>query len=260
MKKLVLLALALVFAFLGFSEAADKPVAGLYAIQGQDVCIGRWVYNPFNTQCPTCPSSVWTKTTNVQGTVNFTADGKGVAEEIFFTLVHPIYTPIPNSPYYGFNGRHIPNPLPPEGWDINNAPFGWGSLTWPAQPPWSFPTIGTIGSVSIIKATAEVTRSVSPSGGGVSDSSSSGVGQFIYSNTPDLIGKYVKPAPKLFTGYVSADKRVILISSTVPTDLGSTPWEDIWHTVEFYNDAGLTELFATQEEICQRQRTLILIK
>ncbi len=295
MKTLAFLVLVVVFAVVGFSEAADKPVAGLYAIQGQDVCLGRWTYNPFS-QNPYSPSSVWTKTSNVQGTVNFLGDGTGKAEETIFTVLHPIYTPIPAAPYYGF--QYNVSPLGnPGGWPrtsgvypfsegstnpqlIDNmwwpAPLSSSTFGWPAEPPWTWPTvsgfggsIGNIGTLNILKGTTTVVRTVSPSGGGVTDSSTSGVAQFIYSQAEGLIGKYVKTTPgRKFTGYVSADQRTILISTTVPTEPGSTPWDEgkeIWSTVEFYDnyDPATGEFlgfFGSQQEICQRQRTLIQIK
>jgi hypothetical protein len=263
-KSLVLLVLVVMFAFVSILEAADKSIKpkpiklkGTYAVQGQDVCVGRWTYNPFNQDPPGpyWPSTVWTKTANIQGIVTYDGDGNGVAEETSFTMLHPVYTPIPASPYWGFifNGGPLPttsivSTVPQS---INNYPGGW-PLNWPegypAEPPWPF----SAGSITISKATTNLQRTILPDG--TVQSSSSGVAHIIFGS---LAGKYVKFPTRYFSGHISADHRIIFTSTDVPD---APTYENFWQPLEFYNDQDLTDSFGAQEEICQRIRTLIQIK
>jgi len=209
--------LVLVFAisFVSPSEAASKvTLKGTYAVSGLDVCVGHWVVNPSGGG-----STYWTKTATLQGTATFNVDGTGAGEIDQVSMVHPIYTPIPLGPYYN----------PAGGWpaDPSLLPLGSTSTT---NGSFTF-------TYSIDPVTREITQVTSSSGQVTSGS---------------LNGKYFTSDTYTSIGHVSLDKKTI-IGSTIP--LSATPDQsDFTRTVSFWNDADHTDLYGSQEEICQRHR------
>jgi len=216
-KTVVLGILALVFAisFVSPSEAASKvTLKGTYAVSGLDVCVGHWLVNPSGGG-----SSYWTKTTTLQGTVTFSVDGTGAAEVDQLSIVHPIYTPIPLGPYYNPAGG------------------------WPADP-----SLLPLGSTSTVNTSSTFTYSIDPVTREITEVVSSS-GQV---TSGSLNGKYYTVDTDTTTGHVSLDKKTI-IGSTIP--LSATPAQsDFTRTISFWNDAGHTDLYGSQEEICQRHR------
>lgn len=269
MKRLILLALVLMFAFVSLLEAADKTdasKAGVWATHGRDICVGRWTYNPFAPN-PTAVSSTWTKTSIISGTVTFDGTGAGVMEETFLNMLFPVYTPIPAAPYYGYlpfawNG----NPPIPLG-ALNS--MNWSLQGWPQQPPpddctglgcvyWPY----SAGSLTIGKTTATTSVEILPDGR--YRSATIGCSLITFGT---LKGKYVKSINPDGTrtiymeGFMGGDKNVHMSSSPV---YENPSYDDYRRTVEFYDNYDPTTgefsgLYGSQEEICTKERTHIRI-
>ena len=221
-RTLVLGILLLVFAiyFVSPSEAGSKP----FFLKGTYGVSGLDVCVGHWVLNPAGDgSSYWTKTMTIQGTSTFHSDGTGTADTEQLAIIHPIYTPVPLGPYYNRPSW----PVDPSTLSLGNTSTNNASSTF---------------TYTIDPVTREITQVISSSGQVTSGS---------------LSGKYFTSDTYTSTGHVSIDKKTI-IGSTIP--LSATPDQsDFTRTISFWNDAGHTDLYGSQEEICQRHRLSIQI-
>jgi hypothetical protein len=230
-KSLVLAVLVLVFAiaFVSPSEAEKKikPIVleGTYGVTGQDVCVGHWTTPPLGES----GSTYWTKTSVLQGTATFKADGTGTATVDQVTIVHPIYTPIPLGPYY-LRGS----------WPAYDVPLGSVSTS----------NVTSSFTYTIDPLTRSIRRTVTDGSGTFSSGTSAGI---------SLTGKTFEITPFDTAGYVSLDTQTIIGSS--PVFDASAGLESQTTTVTIYKT--LEEgggIFSVTQEICHRTRNSVLIK
>jgi len=225
-KLLFFVGLVLVFtlSLVSYSEAQkDKPITikGDYGVIGYDTCVGRWIQNPYN------PNAVikthWTTTSTIRGIITFNNDGTGTADVKKVTITHPIYTPIPDTPFWNL-------PLPP------TLPFD-------------------AAAASVSNISSEFTYQVNPERGMWRHISS--WGQFI---SGPHSGKFISPMDEFsLTGFISTDMQTIIESTPVNDPVGPA---DYTSTVYIWNNsgpAGYADLYAIQEQTCQRTRILTLI-
>ncbi len=220
----VVLVLAFAFSFVNPSEAEKKikPIVleGTYGIIGEDICVAHWTTVP----APGGSTTYWTKTSTMQGTAVFNADGTGTAEVDQVTITHPIYTPIPIGPYF----------LRP---------------AWP-QPPESLP----LGSITTSHVSTAFTYKIDPVTRSISRTITGGSGTFISGG--GLEGKSYTFTSFDTLGYVSLDTQTIVGASPVYNPLGGP--ENPIMTVTIYNEDN--SIYGVQDEMCQRIRSSVLIK
>ncbi len=231
-KTAVLMGLVLVFALslVSQSEAqkSPKPVVlkGTYGVTGQVVCVAHWTTAPGDGS-----TTYWTKTSTMQGTAVFNADGTGTAEIDQVTITHPIYTPIPIGPYFS-------------------------RPSWP-QPPGTLP----LGSVTTSHVSTAFTYKIDASTRSISRTITGGSGTFISGG--NLVGKTYTFTGFDTLGFVSLDTQTIIGASPVYDPNGtSDQLEDPVMTVTIYNSADQSEsnIYGIQDEMCQRVRSSVLIK
>lgn len=224
-KLLVLVILIVVFAisFVSPSEAqkAHKPIVlkGTYGLIGEDICVAHWTTAPGGGS-----TTYWTKTSTMQGTAVFDADGTGTAEVDQVTITHPIYTPIPILPYFS-------------------------RPSWP-QPPETLP----LGSVTTSHISTAFTYKIDPLTRSISRTITNGSGTFISGG--GLEGKTYAFTGFDTLGYVSLDTQTIVGASPIYNPLGGL--ENPIMTVTIYNEDE--SIYGVQDEICQRIRSSVLIK
>jgi hypothetical protein len=241
-KTLVLVALVLVFAiaFVSPSEAEKKikPIVleGTYGVTGQDICVGHWTQVPEGGH-----DAYWTKTATLQGTATFHADGTGTAEIDDISIIHPIYTPIPYAPYYGFNGGYQAGPFPiyinSRNWSTPQTDLQIGSA--------SYIHITTSFTYEIDPLTRAITRTVGPSTGTFAPGS-------------NLAGKTTTSSVFHTLGFVSLDTQTIIAATPIYNPSSPSDLENLVMTTTIRNADG--NIYGVQEQICQRIRNAVLIK
>jgi hypothetical protein len=171
-KSFVFVGLVFVFALSLVPQlgAQNKHLKGEYAVVGEATCRTYWSLNPHGGT----GSSYFIHTHSAQGTVTFNGDGTGSGQVSTVSLTHPIYTPIPISPY------------------------------------WSIPVPeGVLGQTSTDDVVFEFTYTVSPDGA-ITRTITTLHGTF---TSGPHVGKTFTQTPFTLTGFVSKDKGTILLSS-----------------------------------------------
>lgn len=237
-KSLVLVVLVLVFAiaFVSPSEAEKKikPIVleGTYGLTGQDICVVHWTTVPGGGS-----TTYWTKTATMQGTAIFNSNGTGSAEVEEVTIIHPIYTPIPIGPYWGFNGGNI-----------LTIPSSINYLDW-TNPP-SLP----VGSISTNHVSTTFDYKIDPVTRSIVRTITSGLGTF----SSGLPGKTFTFTSFDTLGYVSLDTQTIIAASPVYNPNPPPELENPIMTVTIKNSDGT--VYGVEDQMCQRIRNAVLIK
>ncbi len=171
-KSFVFVGLVFVFALslVSQSGAQNKQLKGVYAVVGQATCRTHWLVNPNGGTT----SAYFIHSASAQGTITFNGDGTGSGQISSVDVTHPIYTPIPMSPY------------------------------WPDPN-----TDGILGGTSTSEVVFEFTYTVSPDGR-ISRTITTLQGEF--TSGPNA-GKIFTQTPFTLTGFVSKDNGTILLSS-----------------------------------------------
>jgi hypothetical protein len=162
----------------------------------------------------------WTSTSTIRGVATFYTDGTGRSDVKKVTITHPIYSPIPSAPFW----TAVPNvPLDASSVSVNNIS---NEFTYGVNPE--------RGMWRIIHT-------------------SSGV--FVFGT---LIGKYVVPeSESSLTGFISSDMQTIIESTPINDPIGPRDYTSI---VYLCNDVDCTDVYAIQEQTCQKTRTFTLIE
>jgi len=155
------------------------------------------------------------KTHTIQGIVTYNHDGSGSSDITLVTLVNPVLVSQPFFPYWKFT---------PTSTTTQHTSTTFTYTIDPANSATSQTITGTLGYFT-----------------------TGGIGGI------NIAGKYITSTPYTLTGYVSADRETIVLSS--PADL-----EDYSIDITIYNDASLQTIFSTSHDICNRSRVLTRVK